>query len=45
VPPEGFAPVAGTLEDAYLVLMRCPPAEVPAALSRPAETTMVGGAA
>ncbi len=45
VSPEGFAPVAGTLEDAYLVLMRCPPAEVPAALSRSAETTMVGGAA
>ena len=43
VPPSGFSPVVGTLEDAYLVLMRCPPAEVPASLTRAAET--VGGAA
>jgi len=43
VPPSGFSPVVGTLEDAYLVLMRCPPAEVSASLTRAAET--VGGAA
>ena len=31
--PMGFARSVGTLEDAYLVLMRCPSHEVPAALS------------
>jgi ABC-type multidrug transport system ATPase subunit len=33
---EGFTPAVGTLEDAYLVLMRCPPHEVPPALARSA---------
>ena len=42
--PAGFAPSAGTLEDAYLVLMRCPPDEVPPALSR-AAPALAGGAA
>ena len=42
--PAGFARSAGTLEDAYLVLMRCPPEEVPPALSRSAPA-LAGGAA
>ncbi|MFM7132968.1 MAG: hypothetical protein ACKO0W_01480, partial [Planctomycetota bacterium] len=42
--PAGFARSEGTLEDAYLVLMRCPPAEIPAALSR-AVPVAAGGAA
>jgi ABC-2 type transport system ATP-binding protein len=33
-PPSGFSPAVPTLEDAYLVLMRCPREEVPAALTR-----------
>ncbi|MFM1868809.1 MAG: transporter ATP-binding protein [Planctomycetota bacterium] len=32
--PQGFARSAATLEDAYLVLMRCPSEEIPAALTR-----------
>ena len=42
--PAGFAPSAGTLEDAYLVLMRCPPHELPPALMHAAPES-VGGAA
>ena len=44
--PEGFAPSPGTLEDAYLVLMRCPPHEIPGPLARavPASATPVGSA-
>ena len=42
--PEGFSPVAGTLEDAYLVLMRVPRDEVPPALARTAPV-LAGGAA
>ena len=42
--PAGFERSTGTLEDAYLVLMRCPPDEVPPALSR-AAPTLAGGAA
>jgi ABC-type multidrug transport system, ATPase component len=33
-PPEGFAPSTATLEDAYLVLMRCPDHEIPGPLMR-----------
>jgi ABC-type multidrug transport system ATPase subunit len=47
--PAGFQRSQGTLEDAYLVLMRCPPDEVPPALSRAvplgAMPTAIGGAA
>jgi len=46
--PAGFHRSAGTLEDAYLVLMRCPPHEVPPALSRAVpigESAFAGGAA
>jgi ABC-type multidrug transport system ATPase subunit len=47
--PAGFQRSAGTLEDAYLVLMRCPPDEVPPALSRAvppaAVPSAIGGAA
>ncbi len=43
-PPAGFQPSPGTLEDAYLVLMRCPTHEVPAALSHAAPAA-IGGAA
>ena len=45
--PPGFAPSPGTLEDAYLVLMRCPPHEIPGPLARavPASaTSAIGGA-
>jgi len=35
-PPPGFTPSPGTLEDAYLVLMRVPDHEVPPALARSA---------
>ena len=42
--PAGFERSQGTLEDAYLVLMRCPPDEVPPALSR-AVPALAGGAA
>ena len=44
--PPGFAPSPGTLEDAYLVLMRCPPHEIPGPLARavPASaTSAIGG--
>ena len=37
--------VAATLEDAYLVLMRCPAEEVPPALVRSAAPALAGGAA
>jgi ABC-2 type transport system ATP-binding protein len=40
--PEGFRPSAGTLEDAYLVLMRCPREEVPPALAH-AAPVLAGG--
>ena len=33
-PPEGFSISTATLEDAYLVLMRCPDHEVPPPLAR-----------
>jgi ABC-type multidrug transport system ATPase subunit len=42
--PAGFQRSQGTLEDAYLVLMRCPLDEVPPALSR-AAPALAGGAA
>lgn len=45
VPPTGFARSTGTLEDAYLVLMRCPSDEIPPALSRTAAPALAGGAA
>ena len=47
VPPAGFTRSAGTLEDAYLVLMRCPREEVPPALARSAAPApaLAGGAA
>jgi ABC-type multidrug transport system ATPase subunit len=45
VPPAGFTRSAGTLEDAYLVLMRCPREEVPPALTRSAAPALAGGAA
>jgi hypothetical protein len=35
----------GTLEDAYLVLMRCPADEIPPALTQSAAPTLAGGAA
>lgn len=46
-PPAGFERSRGTLEDAYLVLMRCPPEEVPHALvhAAPATSDAAGGAA
>jgi ABC-type multidrug transport system ATPase subunit len=44
-PPAGFQPSHGTLEDAYLVLMRCPAEEVPPALARSAAVARAGGAA
>ncbi len=37
--PPGFSPSPGTLEDAYLVLMRCTPAELPQALVHAAPTS------
>lgn len=46
--PDGFSRSAATLEDAYLVLMRCPADEVPSALSRgaaPAMPAVAGGVA
>ena len=45
--PAGFERSRGTLEDAYLVLMRCPPEEVPHALvhAAPATSDAAGGAA
>ena len=42
--PAGFQRSQGTLEDAYLVLMRCPLDEVPPVLSR-AAPALAGGAA
>ena len=45
VPPSGFAQSTGTLEDAYLVLMRCPADEIPPALARSGVPTLAGGAA
>jgi ABC-type multidrug transport system ATPase subunit len=42
--PAGFEKSAGTLEDAYLVLMRVPRDEVPPALARTAPV-LAGGAA
>ena len=42
--PAGFSPSSGTLEDAYLVLMRCAPHELPPALVHAAPVA-VGGAA
>jgi len=42
--PAGFLPSSGTLEDAYLVLMRCLPHELPQALMHAAPIA-VGGAA
>jgi hypothetical protein len=44
VPPAGFAKSTGTLEDAYLVLMRCPSDEIPPTLMH-ASATVAGGAA
>jgi hypothetical protein len=43
--PDGFRPSPGTLEDAYLVLMRCPAEEIPPALARSAAVARAGGAA
>jgi len=45
VPPAGFSQSMGTLEDAYLVLMRCPSDEIPPALARSAAPALAGGAA
>jgi len=45
VPPAGFSQSTGTLEDAYLVLMRCPSDEIPPALARSAAPALAGGAA
>jgi ABC-type multidrug transport system ATPase subunit len=42
--PAGFSRSLGTLEDAYLVLMRCPQDEIPPALVR-ALPAAAGGAA
>ena len=42
--PSGFERSRATLEDAYLVLMRCPRHEVPAALSHAVPVTVEGGA-
>ncbi len=43
--PPGFAPTPGTLEDAYLVLMRVADHEIPPALARALpETAAAGGA-
>jgi ABC-2 type transport system ATP-binding protein len=44
-PPDGFHPSLGTLEDAYLVLMRCPSDEIPSALARSAAVARAGGVA
>ena len=41
--PEGFTPATATLEDAYLVLMRTPVTQVPAAL-RKADVVVAGAA-
>jgi ABC-type multidrug transport system ATPase subunit len=43
-PPAGFTRSVGTLEDAYLVLMRCAPHEVPAALARSVPEAAAGTA-
>jgi ABC-type multidrug transport system ATPase subunit len=43
--PDGFRTVPATLEDAYLVLMRCREAELPPALTRGVSNATVGGAA
>jgi ABC-type Na+ transport system ATPase subunit NatA len=46
--PPGFVPSPGTLEDAYLVLMRCPPHEIPGPLARAvpeSAASVAGGAA
>jgi hypothetical protein len=43
--PAGFAASAATLEDAYLVLMRCAPHELPPDLVHAAPVAAVGGAA
>jgi ABC-type multidrug transport system ATPase subunit len=43
-PPAGFTRSVGTLEDAYLVLMRCAPHEVPAALARSVPESVAGTA-
>jgi ABC-type multidrug transport system ATPase subunit len=43
--PAGFVRSAATLEDAYLVLMRCPAEEVPTALVRSSAPALAGGAA
>lgn len=43
--PPGFALSSATLEDAYLVLMRCAPHELPPALVHAAPVAAVGGAA
>ncbi len=43
--PAGFSRSAATLEDAYLVLMRCPSDETPPALSRGAAPAVAGGVA
>ena len=41
--PAGFHRAAATLEDAYLVLMRCTPDEIPSSLSR--DAAIAGGVA
>jgi ABC-2 type transport system ATP-binding protein len=41
--PAGFHRVAASLEDAYLVLMRCTPDEIPSSLSR--DAAVAGGVA
>ncbi|MFM7052771.1 MAG: hypothetical protein ACKOYN_11680, partial [Planctomycetota bacterium] len=41
--PAGFSRSAATLEDAYLVLMRCPADEVPQALALTAREPAGGG--
>lgn len=43
--PAGFSRSAATLEDAYLVLMRCPSDETPPAPSRGAAPAVAGGVA
>ncbi len=43
--PAGFSSSAATLEDAYLVLMRCAPHELPPALVHAAPVAIAGGAA
>jgi hypothetical protein len=42
--PEGFSPATATLEDAYLVLMRTPVTQVPAALRKAEVAVAVVGA-